>query len=100
MFVHVTLSPIILPAQVEAVCQSLLTLGVKALDLGDVIAKCPTLLACPADVIHDMVSFPLQLSPLVARPCVLMFLLAGARVTGSLQAWHQQTLEGWGVLWL
>ena len=41
--------------QVEAVCRCLLALGVKALHLGELLAKCPALLACQADIIEEQV---------------------------------------------
>ena len=36
-------------------CRCLLELGVKAIHLGEVLAKCPALLACQADIIEEQV---------------------------------------------
>lgn len=47
--------PTWLVLQVEAASQCLLALGVRAVDIGCVLAKCPMLLACPPDLMQDMV---------------------------------------------
>ena len=41
--------------QVEAASQCLLALGARAVDIGGMLAECPPLLACPTDLMLDMV---------------------------------------------
>ena len=36
-------------------CRALLALGIKAIDLGALLASCPALLACPPDVLQEQV---------------------------------------------